>query len=695
MSYKKMQDIPPTSNTPIMINERIISAAYMEKMILAREEFISTGAVVAYKDYVRSEVLASWLRSQALGYSPENEECFDINEEDWLKIVKENQLLLDIAIPFIDNSKVLAHHAGYTLKLYNADSIYLYGRSTDNVHTDFCLYDVSERSYGTTAVCLASRYKRPYQLIGPEHLGHYAQKTICSSAPILGHDQEVLGVVSLNMQFETDMQEQLDSRAHYHSLGWISLMALAIENQFKISTQNIELNRLNASIQKTNKLMHTTLEFIDEGIVTVDVNGEIIVCNQKGNHILALPNDAHVNIRQYFHRDSPVWHAVQQGKPLDYREEYIKIKGQEKPFIISTRPIFSQSEERPELTVLRFMSSKAINLLATQRSGTFAFYQFDDIVGTCEPIKNAKYLAKKLAGSDESILIRGESGTGKELFAQSIHNASRPQGPFIAVNCAAIPRNLIESELFGYEGGAFTGAEKSGRIGKIEMADGGTLFLDEIGDMPFEVQSILLRVLQNKQVMRVGSKRYKSVNFRLVTATNKNLLKAIQEHAFREDLYYRISAFSVHIPPLRERDYDCILLAEHFLEQYSMKMTRVKPKLNAAVQQKFLSYSWPGNVRQLENTIYYAVNVIEKDTIELRHLPADLFVVEENAELPAEKLSELAEKAETDFSPLQATEREVILNALKLADNKVTKAAEFLGVSKATMYRKINKLKIR
>ncbi len=226
-------------------------------------------------------------------------------------------------------------------------------------------------------------------------------------------------------------------------------------------------------------------------------------------------------------------------------------------------------------------------------------------MGESHVFKRTVTLAERFAKSPENILLIGESGTGKELFAQAIHNVYCPQGPFMAVNCAAMPRELIESELFGYEGGSFTGAERAGRPGKIELAHGGTLFLDEIGDMPLELQAVLLRTLEDKQVMRVGGSRYKKVDFRLIAATNKSLLTMVRENQFREDLYFRISVLAIDIPPLRERNDDISLLSNFFVENYCRKMGWNIPEITPLAQSRINSYGWPGNVRQLQNAMIY------------------------------------------------------------------------------------------
>jgi transcriptional regulator with PAS, ATPase and Fis domain len=240
-----------------------------------------------------------------------------------------------------------------------------------------------------------------------------------------------------------------------------------------------------------------------------------------------------------------------------------------------------------------------------------------------------------------------------------------------------MPRNLIESELFGYEGGAFTGAERKGRPGKIELANGGTLFLDEIGDMPLEIQPVLLRILEDKRVMRLGGNRYIPVDFRIIAATNKDLYQMVQEKTFREDLYFRLSVFKIAIPPLRERGDDIHLLAKHFIEEISGKFKCPIPSLSPAAEKRIREYNWPGNVRQLQNSIVYAINMAQDGIIQLDHLPDEL------------KKPTTVSKSAAKIMPLREMEKEMILNALKVTGNNTIEVSRMLGIGRTTLYRKL------
>ncbi|OAA84965.1 sigma-54 interaction domain-containing protein [Clostridium ljungdahlii] len=248
--------------------------------------------------------------------------------------------------------------------------------------------------------------------------------------------------------------------------------------------------------------------------------------------------------------------------------------------------------------------------------GLIARYDFNSIKTNSSSIKECIKLSNKVAKSDLTVLITGESGTGKELFAQSIHNASlRKNWPFVAINCAAVPESLLESELFGYESGAFTGARKEGKVGLFEQANMGTIFLDEIGDMPLTLQARLLRVLQERQVMRIGSDRLINVDIRVIAATNKNLLQMVEEGQFREDLFYRINVLPINIPPVRERKEDIISLIKYF-------MGRKKTiRLSDEVMEIFMNYSWPGNIREIQNVASYIKIMNDDNEVNIGDLP--------------------------------------------------------------------------
>ena len=288
------------------------------------------------------------------------------------------------------------------------------------------------------------------------------------------------------------------------------------------------------------------------------------------------------------------------------------------------------------------------------------------------------------------MLITGESGTGKEMFAKAIHYSSaRGKGPFITVNCGAIPENLLESELFGYEKGAFTGANDKGKVGKFELANAGTIFLDEIGDMPLHLQVKILHVLQNMRFERVGGNKTIIVDLRIIAATNKDLEQMIRDGTFREDLYYRLSVIPLNIPPLRERKEDIKMLMYHFLEKYNTFMNKRITGFSPAVESAYRDYDWPGNVRELENAVEYGVNMAFGDQIGMDAVPARLLRSDMGVILANDNLT-LGEQ-------MKHLEREIISNKLRKygsSGSAKDKVAKELGLSRATLYRKLAELEI-
>ena len=309
-------------------------------------------------------------------------------------------------------------------------------------------------------------------------------------------------------------------------------------------------------------------------------------------------------------------------------------------------------------------------------------YSFSGMVGGSDQMKQVYAQVKQAAESDITVLIRGESGTGKELVAKSFHfNSLRKQGPFLAINCAAIPEALIESELFGHEKGAFTGATKQ-RIGAFERAKGGTVFLDEVGDMPLVLQAKLLRVLQEREIQRVGGSISVPVDVRVIAATNKDLESRVKSGEFREDLYFRIAVFPIVIPPLRERREDIPLLAKHFLEKHAERIEKSMSGISNAALRLLLQYDWPGNVRELENAIERAVLLETTDVLQLNSLPPRL------SPIVASRRDHTAPPA---ILPLAEVERQALVHALEVSANNVTQAARGLGLNRATLYRKLKK----
>lgn len=333
---------------------------------------------------------------------------------------------------------------------------------------------------------------------------------------------------------------------------------------------------------------------------------------------------------------------------------------------------------------------KAVLELESLRSSLKSNYHFANIIGESKSMKDLFALIKQLSNISVSVLLQAESGTGKELVAKAIHfNGDRAKQPFVVVNCAAIPENLIESELFGHEKGSFTGANSS-RMGKFETAHEGTIFLDEIGEMPLPAQIKLLRVLQEKEFERVGGDKTIKVNVRVIASTNKNLMDLVKQKLFREDLYYRISVFPVSIPPLSERSEDIPLLAAYFIDKYKDESPNTINGIDPEAMKILTSHNWPGNVRELENTIHRAVIIAQREYIGVKDLHPELLKnrVDENSNSTEDNDS----KRIRSFDEI---ERDAINDALQAVNGDITTAAKNLGLGRATLYRKVKKYELK
>ncbi|MTI86281.1 MAG: PAS domain-containing protein [Firmicutes bacterium] len=465
--------------------------------------------------------------------------------------------------------------------------------------------------------------------------------------------------------------------------------------------QNIidELSDDNERIRELKNLLETILDLSSDGIIAVDRDYKITMCNKSfASFLNRTPEDIiGKNVKEVY--GNPIFpQAMETGEP-----EYgylTTLNGKE---IIANRvPIVKEGQIVGALGSIVFGNiddffalTKKIRNLKSQLD----YYKdelervhrtkhsFDHIVGSSKEITFVKDTARRVAHSTSTVLIIGESGTGKELFAHALHTESmRRKGPFVKVNCAAVPENLLESELFGYQEGAFTGARKGGQVGKFELANGGTIFLDEIGDMSFHMQAKLLRVLQEKEIERLGDNRPRRVDVRVVTATNRNLEELITEGNFREDLYYRINVVSLSIPPLRERLDDLDSLVDYFIKKFNKQFGQTVEGVAPDVATIFNNHDWPGNIRELENVVERAFNVIDGAIILRSHLPMYLqkISLNKNQRVTSGGLPELVEEAE----------KEAILEALSAANGNKMRAAKLLGISRAGLYKKLKRYKI-
>lgn len=428
----------------------------------------------------------------------------------------------------------------------------------------------------------------------------------------------------------------------------------------------------------TQKQIETMIDSVNEGIIAIDTEGLVTHCNQSAAVLLHRSRQEFLN--QPFQKlglKTPMLEVLTTGVGYINREiEYDEYK---QYFLGTARPILNQGQIAG--VVASFLPNKNVNQLILDYTESQIDIPVNEIVGTSKIMKDLRSNILRFAHSSSTVLIHGESGTGKELVARAIHSSSpRKNKPFIAINCSAIPDTLLESELFGYEEGAFTGAKRKGKPGKFEMADGGTLFLDEIGDMPIHLQSKILRALQERTIERVGSNFSITVDLRVIAATNRPLEEMIAQGQFREDLYYRLNVIPITTTPLRDRKEDIPSLLDYLTQKYNHLFNKTIKGFSEQALNTIMHYFWPGNVRELSNAIEYAFNVETSPYILEKSLPM--------------KVREM----KTDSSPsairlLQDIEKEAIEAAINHFGRNVEgkkMASEALGIGIATLYRKIS-----
>lgn len=440
-------------------------------------------------------------------------------------------------------------------------------------------------------------------------------------------------------------------------------------------------------------LFRDIIEYAYDGLVAVDKEGYIQVLSRPYADFLNVDQEKSIGKHVTEVIENTRMHIVAEtGK-----KETAELQKINNSYMIASRsPILKQGKVVGAVGKILFKNvgqftslSKRIQSLENElkmykgvfHEGNKATYMFDHLIGVSPVFKEVKSQARKVAESDSNVLILGQSGTGKELFAHSIHNESRrAMGVFVKVNCAAIPAQLLESELFGYEEGSFTGAKKGGKTGKFEAANGGTIFLDEIGELPLHMQVKLLRVLQEKEVERIGATGTIPVDVRVIAATNRNLEEMVALREFRLDLYYRLKVMEINVPSLNERIEDIEILANYFLEKYQSIMKKRVLGISDYALSLLRGYSWPGNIRELENTIERALNMVaEDDVIKSQHLPDGI-----TGNYKAVSIRPLAEV-------LDEAERNAIMECLRQVNGNKTETAKKLGISRTALYEKINK----
>lgn len=584
--------------------------------------------------------------------------------------------LIDISRPVLDMVLFSTDVAQFIVMLTSNDGVILYVTGDleslsvqENYYNRPGVY-CDKRFFSARATTLALREKKPISLCGSEHYLEVFHNSLCYAAPIFDHSDKVIACVSLASSLDNYNQKTL------------SMVSAAAQN---ISSQ-LQRKHLYEAQNYLSSMVYSICETLPDGVVALDRDNLITYVNHTAEDILSSTATelSGKGIGKFFDEASAIeLSSLIESSKKSSISVVLKNKSAGK-YVCRAQPL-TDRDGNIVGTTLFFASEKQIMQGITQVGGNRAHYHLEDIKGASPQLKECIQLAKKVAKKASRVLITGESGTGKELFAQGIHNAGpRHAQPFVAISCASIPRDLIEAELFGYVGGAFTGASKNGAVGKFELAQNGTLFLDEIGSLPMEAQGKLLRALQQNEITRIGGKVPIPVNVNVISANNVSLQELAKTRMFREDLMYRLNSVEILIPPLRDRVGDTEILINYFVAGLSKAQNR-KVKISPSWLEPMLQHHWRGNVRELEHACETALILCDEDVLTRRHLPPS---VSGSSEAYA------IEPPFGDCDSLDESFRKWLLSALESFDGNLSIIAEKHNISRSTLHRRVKELEI-
>ncbi len=606
-------------------------------------------------DDVRPLILESWKRCRALGTPQAIPQPRALSRAAFSDVQTQEATLIEVAAPILERVYESVKTFQCFLNLANASGICLRtwtgaGKVTNTVEPGTI---ISEKSSGTAGMPLCLHTREPVIVYGPEHYRRELHEIVCVSSPILDEGRRLLGGITISCHI---------SLFHPWSFTFLREAAISISEQL----------RLRKAIAMSDMLG----EAFPDGILVIDESGSITRMNGRAQAMLNLAAGRQpMNIADIF-PETDWLAALRSHKPFANRElrGVTEARADGQPgsrFNLSFTPTDSGA-------LVTMKTTSEMYTYAARTAGIQASYHFSDIKCASTLMRRTVDLAKRYAESDFTVLITGESGTGKELFAQAIHNASgRAHEPFVVVNCGALPRDLVQSELFGYVEGAFTGARKQSSPGKFELAHKGTIFLDEIGEMDPGAQVSLLRFLQNGEVTRLGGKTVRKVNVRVLAATNRNLREAIAENRFREDLFHRLNIFPLSIPPLRERKEDIMELAYFFMERLASRTPGLKKRyFTSEAAAELERRIWPGNVRELEHSMERLMYTAEGEMLQV----TDLGMSGISPELAAGYAQSVSDNEE----------KRLLVELLEKCNGNVAQVAALCDRGKTSLYAKLN-----
>jgi len=618
---------------------------------------------------VRPIIVNSWIRCREAKIDPYTEiPAPVISPKELDRLRAKNSELIFISKPIMEMIEISVRGTGFMVLLADRHARVLVTMGDREI-----LEIASQRKYiagcvrdakysGTNAIALALEEGKPIQLTGAEHYNIHYHYWTCSSAPIRDAKGQIIGLITLSGR---------SIGRHQHTLALVIAAAVTIEAQLRERTLIEEDKRLNTMLPRI-------YNSLTDGFIAVDNTLEITHLNSKAVKMLEIENPAAIvgqRLDKMVLLDRNLIENFENRSSFDPREIPFKTPSGVKTYMCRMDPIKTSSYKLMGM-ILTMSEKRQMFDIARKIGGNYAKYEFSDIKGEGPELKRQIELAMIAAKTSSRVLVVGESGTGKELFAQAIHSHShRRNEPFVAISCSAIPRDLIESELFGYVGGAFTGARQKGMVGKFELAHKGTLFLDEINGMPLELQGKLLRVLQQNEIMRLGDSQSIPVDVRVIAASNRDLLKEVENGNFREDLYYRLNVMEIFIPPLRSHKSDIKLLANHIIDRLSRDMSISRPQITNEAMDKLMSYHWPGNVRELENICARALLLSKGQTIDISHL----FLRQHRR----------TEAIAAGTLTLRQSYRETLEATIAQCGSNMSDVARVLKIARSTLYRKM------
>jgi PAS domain S-box-containing protein len=627
--------------------------------------FVQSGALPATP--LDPAVKRSWLTCREAGVDPEAIPQPEYLDAGALEARRESCFdLIAVARPFMEDVYQFSGESDMIVYLTD-DPLYVIDWLGDAALASMLekrgLQDgvrLTERQIGTNEAALTLNEGLPVQVVGAEHFCKALHFLTGAAAPIHEPAGQVVGVIGL---------VTLERNSHPHSLGIVMAAARAIENQLQADQSLAEAQRhlgeLNASLQAMHK-----------GIVFLDLDGVVNHVNASAGEILGISHRMATGrpLNSLIDLPSEVQETMAQRVSMAETEVVCRVDGEHRPCLMSLDVL----ERGSDLLgfILTLEHSAEARRLVHRMVGAQAHFTFEDIQGQSVKMRRVLYYARCMATGNSPVLLLGESGTGKEVFAQAIHNASAySDGPFIAFDCAAIPRELMIGELFGYEGTWVTSQE--GRPGKLELSDGGTVLFDHIDSMPYDVQGSLLRVIDTREISRLGGSRVISIDVRIIAASsNLELAGEVKAGRFRADFFYRLRAMTLTIPPLRERGNDVILLIADLTQKLAQDLgrsVRISPRAMAILQ----SYRWPGNVRELKNVLEWALHMADGSEITVEHLPEEV------------RSASIGGDGDEHVLTLQEAERQAIIHAGQALEGQVTRMAEALGIGRTTLWRKM------